>query len=84
MIEDEVVCRCEEITYREILEAVESGCSTLKEIKKKTRATMGFCQGKCCRAIIAGILAKKLNKDISGIEPDKTRPPVEAINIKIF
>jgi NAD(P)H-nitrite reductase large subunit len=41
---DLIICRCEEITKGEILEAMEMGADTLNEVKRLTRAGMGLCQ----------------------------------------
>jgi NAD(P)H-nitrite reductase large subunit len=43
-----LVCRCEEVTEREIIEAIEAGCRTMAEVKRMTRAGMGPCQGRTC------------------------------------
>jgi len=84
MNKDEIVCRCEEVTYGEIVDAINSGCRTISEIRRKTRAGMGFCQGRSCRSIISKILAEKTGKKISEIEVEKIRPPEGAVKIKIF
>ena len=50
------VCRCEEISREEILQAIRDGHYTIDSIKKATRAGMGACQGRTCSKIIQGIL----------------------------
>lgn len=84
MDRNEIVCRCEEVTYGEVLDAIESGCITISEIRKKIRAGMGFCQGKSCRSIITEILAEKIGKKTYEIQIEKTRPPIGAVKMKIF
>jgi len=69
-----VICRCEEVTLDEIMDAIKRGARSIKEIKKLTRAGMGLCQGKTCHLIIARILAETLNTSISDIELDTPRP----------
>ena len=51
-----ILCRCEEITEREVREAIEAGCRTVDEIKRATRAGMGPCQGRTCARLIERIL----------------------------
>ncbi|MGQ9595626.1 MAG: (2Fe-2S)-binding protein, partial [Anaerolineae bacterium] len=47
MNDDEIIiCRCEEVTKGEILEAIRDGCDSVIWIKRKTRAGMGLCQGR--------------------------------------
>ena len=54
----EIVCRCEKITKKEILEAASNplGARSLISIKYRTRAMMGRCQGGYCLPRIIEIL----------------------------
>ena len=54
----EIVCRCEKITKKEILEAINNplGARSLISIKYRTRAMMGRCQGGYCQTRIMEIL----------------------------
>jgi len=55
-----IVCRCEEVTEGEIVEAIRRGASTIAGVKYRTRAGMGPCQRDFCGTEIAGILAREL------------------------
>ncbi|MFC3885799.1 (2Fe-2S)-binding protein [Bacillus songklensis] len=44
-----IVCRCEEVSYGQLKEAIENGACTSQELKMATRAGMGMCQGRVCR-----------------------------------
>lgn len=46
----EIICRCEKITKREVLDAIQNplGARTLVSIKYRARASMGRCQGGFC------------------------------------
>jgi len=57
----EVVCRCEQITKREILDAIQNpmGNRTILGIKYRARAMMGRCQGGFCLPRIVEILEKE-------------------------
>ncbi|WP_010244230.1 NAD(P)/FAD-dependent oxidoreductase [Acetivibrio cellulolyticus] len=57
----EIVCRCEQITKREIMDAIENplGVKTLAGIKYRARAMMGRCQGGYCLTRIVEILTKE-------------------------
>ncbi|MCC6611788.1 MAG: FAD-dependent oxidoreductase [Burkholderiales bacterium] len=59
-----VICRCEEVTEGEILDAVERGARTIDGVKFRTRAGMGRCQGNFCSAKIASIVATQLQQPI--------------------
>jgi glycerol-3-phosphate dehydrogenase len=57
----EIVCRCEQITKREILDAIENplGSRSIAGIKYRARAMMGRCQGGFCLPRIVEILEKE-------------------------
>ncbi len=55
----EMVCRCEQVTEAEIVEAVKRGHTTLDGIKYFTRAQMGRCQGGFCTYKIIKIIMRE-------------------------
>ena len=57
-----MICRCEEITEGEIVAAIRRnpGARDVDGIKRRTRASMGRCQGGFCVPVIVGILAREL------------------------
>lgn len=58
----EIVCRCEQISKAEILEAIHNplGVHTVTGIKYRCRAMMGRCQGGYCQARITELIEKEL------------------------
>ena len=58
-----VLCRCENISLGEVLEALETNPKPydLDGVKKRVRSGMGRCQGGFCSPSIATELAKYLN-----------------------
>ena len=50
----QIVCRCEEVSQGEILDAIHGilGAKTLDGVKRRTRAGMGRCQVACSRVMI--------------------------------
>ncbi|MGP1678242.1 MAG: NAD(P)/FAD-dependent oxidoreductase [Burkholderiales bacterium] len=58
----QIICRCESVTRREILEAINNplGAQTLGAIKYRSRATMGRCQGGFCGPNIEKILEEEM------------------------
>lgn len=76
---EEYICRCEEVTREEIEEAIADGATTLAGIKRRTRAGMGLCQGRTCQRLITQMLARDQNP--ADILPQTSRPPVRAIKI---
>jgi glycerol-3-phosphate dehydrogenase len=57
----QIVCRCEQITEAEVVEAIRRplGASTVNGIKLRTRAGMGRCQSGFCLPKILTILARE-------------------------
>lgn len=62
-----VVCRCELVTEREIIDAARRGASTLDGVKFRTRAGMGRCQGGFCAWRCMELLAQEHETPITGI-----------------
>ncbi|MEW9700395.1 NAD(P)/FAD-dependent oxidoreductase [Paenibacillus sp. SI8] len=58
-----IVCRCEQVSEGEINDAIHRnpGATSVKGVKKRTRASMGRCQGSYCGLRIVGLLASELN-----------------------
>lgn len=64
-----IICRCEQITEGEILDAIHSPIvpTTIDAIKRRTRAGMGRCQGGFCQPKVLEILARELGKEWTDI-----------------
>ncbi len=77
--DDTVICRCEDITLKELKEAAKSAGPNINELKRLSRAGMGLCQGRICCTAVAEILAK-----LTGTTPEKLgfltpRPPLRPV-----
>ena len=75
MSKREIICRCEEVTKEEILNALEA-------VKKRTRAGMGYCQGKSCKRLIARMLSVYLDLPVDHFLPGSIRYPVGPVTLK--
>jgi glycerol-3-phosphate dehydrogenase len=60
-------CRCEQISEREIIDAIHAGARTLDGIKFRTRAGMGRCQGGFCSWRSMQLLASELGMPMTAI-----------------
>ncbi|WP_249872828.1 (2Fe-2S)-binding protein [Oceanobacillus saliphilus] len=56
MIQNMLICRCEEVLLADIVASIENGAGTLKAIKMETRAGMGICQGRTCRMLLEQVM----------------------------
>lgn len=73
-----MVCKCEFVTEGEIIEAIHRPIPalTVDAIKRRTRASMGGCQGVGCTLPISKILSRELGIDISDINKNSEGSPV--------
>jgi glycerol-3-phosphate dehydrogenase len=55
-----IVCRCEQVTEAEILEALRRGADSMDAVKHVTRAGMGRCQGGFCGITVMNQLSRAL------------------------
>jgi len=66
-----IICRCEEVSKGEILDAISSPipCNTLDGIKRRVRAGMGRCQGGFCAPLVTKLIADAAaNGDLLSVE----------------
>jgi len=80
--ENIIVCRCEDVTLKEIKDAIADGYTSIDEVKRITRCGMGPCQGKTCTPVIAREIAKVTGQKLEDIEYPKYRPPFSGILFK--
>lgn len=73
-----IVCRCEEISKGEILDALNSPVCvpTLDGIKKRIRPGMGRCQGGFCSPLVTKIIADFLKVPLSEVKKCSEQSPV--------
>lgn len=53
---DQMICRCEDVSARDVREAIAAGAATAQEVKMRTRAGMGPCQGRVCRSLVESMV----------------------------
>lgn len=83
-MEDLIICRCQEVTKQDILDAIADGATTVDGVKRRTRAGMGLCQGKTCERLVARIISEETGKPMAEILPPKSRIPVRPVKIGII
>jgi NAD(P)H-nitrite reductase large subunit len=77
-----MLCRCECIPVSDVETAIAEGNLTINDVKRRTRAGMGFCQGIYCVGAIAELLLR------AGVLPEAieamtARPPTRLIPVGI-
>lgn len=71
-----IVCRCENISEAEIIEAIRRGHDTLDGVKFFTRAQMGRCQGGFCTGKIIEIIMRESGKSYKEVTKRGPKSPV--------
>jgi bacterioferritin-associated ferredoxin len=76
-----LVCRCEDVNARQIIDTVALGCPGPNQMKAFLRCGMGPCQGRLC-----GLTVTELMAQARGVTPDeigyyRLRPPVKPITL---
>ncbi|MGG7144537.1 NAD(P)/FAD-dependent oxidoreductase [Clostridium nigeriense] len=68
-----IICRCEEITEGEIIDAIKRsfGTISLDGVKRRCRPGMGRCQGGFCGPRVQEIIARELNVPLESIVLEK-------------
>jgi thioredoxin reductase len=75
-----VVCRCEEVTRRELEHAI-AATSDVNVVKSYTRAGMGLCQGRNCRRQVAALVAAATGVPIAEVPVPTPRPPARPVSL---
>lgn len=75
---DTLVCRCEDVDLAMIEAARAEGMTSLVQLKSRTRAGMGRCQGRCCLATLAEIATAGRPADARW---PRVRPPARQVPI---
>jgi NADPH-dependent 2,4-dienoyl-CoA reductase/sulfur reductase-like enzyme len=76
-----LICRCEEVTFGQIEEALSERVSLIGAVKRRTRVGMGRCQGRYCAPLLDALLAERSGRpreEFSGFAP---RVPIRPVAI---
>jgi NAD(P)H-nitrite reductase large subunit len=75
------ICRCEEVPHSAVSQAIAEGNLTLNDIKRRTRAGMGVCQGIFCLRSVALMLQGEAGVDPDSLAPMTARPPARLVTL---
>ena len=79
--EDTLVCRCEEVTVREVRGAVRMGALSPDRVKSMIRCGMGPCQARMCGLTVSEIIANERNISPEEVGYFKIRSPIKPITL---
>jgi bacterioferritin-associated ferredoxin len=78
---DTIVCRCEEITAAQVVDAVGIGAIGPNQLKSFLRCGMGPCQGRLCGLTVTELIAATRGVDPAEVGYYRLRPPVRPITL---
>jgi thioredoxin reductase/bacterioferritin-associated ferredoxin len=78
---DTIVCRCEEVTARQIVDTVALGCPGPNQMKTFLRCGMGPCQGRLCGLTVTELIAENRGVTPQDVGYYRLRPPVKPITV---
>ena len=73
-----LVCRCEDVTEHELVEAIARGHRDIESLKRYSGFGTGFCQGKWCLALCADVLERHGG---TAEVPFTPRPPYHPVTL---
>ena len=79
--EDTLVCRCEEVTVKDIRKAISTGAHSPDKIKSLTRCGMGPCQARMCGLSVSEIIADQRKISPEDVGYFKIRSPIRPITL---
>jgi len=79
--DDTVICRCEDITLRDLKTAAKDANSDINELKRLSRVGMGLCRGRTCGTAVGEILSKLTGSPLEKIGFFTPRPPFRPVTI---
>jgi bacterioferritin-associated ferredoxin len=82
--DDTVLCRCEEITLKEIKKALADGTIQAKDLKRMTRIGMGACEGRMCGPALIEIMRHQPNASPKGPGCLLPRPSIKPITLGVL
>ncbi|MBL6617984.1 MAG: FAD-dependent oxidoreductase [Reyranella sp.] len=78
---DTVVCRCEEVTAKQVRDAADMGCEGPNQMKAFLRCGMGPCQGRLCGLTVTELIAAQRKSTPAEVGYYRLRPPVKPITL---
>jgi len=76
-----IVCRCEEVTARDIMDSSANGAIDPNQLKAYRRVGMGLCQGRLCGLTVCELMARARGKSPQEMGYYRLRAPVKPITL---
>jgi sarcosine oxidase subunit alpha len=78
------VCLCEDVTVKDINQAVAEGFDGIETLKRYSTVNMGPCQGKMCGPTAMALCARATGRDLTTVGNTTSRPPVAPVELAVL
>jgi sarcosine oxidase subunit alpha len=78
------ICFCEDVTHKDLLNAVAEGFDHIETLKRYSTATMGPCQGKMCGLALRAVCALATGRTSAHTGSTTARPPARPIDLAVL
>jgi NADPH-dependent 2,4-dienoyl-CoA reductase/sulfur reductase-like enzyme len=82
--DDTVICRCEEVTLKQLKAALADETIQMKDFKRMTRMGMGPCEGRMCGPAVIEMMRHRLNASAEDIGCLKPRPSIKPVALGVL
>jgi sarcosine oxidase subunit alpha len=73
------VCLCEDVTEKDVRQAIAEGFDHIETLKRYTTVTMGPCQGKMCHRLSIDLCAAVTGRSVAETGATTSRPPAQPV-----
>lgn len=80
--DDAIVCRCEELSLKDIRDTIGIGLVGPNQLKSFCRAGMGPCQGRFCGLTVQELIAKQTKRTAADVGYYRLRPPIKPLRLE--
>ncbi len=78
------VCLCEDVTEKDLVQAVAEGFDEVETLKRYSTVNMGPCQGKVCGHAAVEVCARATCRDVHALGTTTSRPPVAPVELGVL
>ncbi|MAH83883.1 MAG: hypothetical protein CBB68_05905 [Rhodospirillaceae bacterium TMED8] len=77
--ENTILCRCEELSLKDVRDVVEIGLAEPNQLKSFSRAGICPCQGRFCGLSLQDSIARETGRNVSDVGYFRLRPPIKPL-----
>jgi sarcosine oxidase subunit alpha len=78
------ICLCEDVTEKDLHQAIEEGFDHLETLKRYSTVSMGPCQGKVCGFAASEVCARATGRELASVGTTTSRPPAVSVELAVL